>query len=348
MRVLIAVLVIILILAGGYFFIRFNDMKNPLSGVSFQEQATGSAQVQSGETNPLQILEMRKRGYPGSDVKIEETLGGGSNYKRYTASYLSDGLKINGLLTVPDGEAPGGGWPAIVFNHGYIPPTQYITTEKYVAYVDSLARSGFVVFKIDYRGHGSSEGEPQGAYFSPAYTIDALNAFSSLQKYPGVNPKRVGMWGHSLGGNVTLRSMVVNPQVKAGVIWAGVASDYKTMFEKFFSRRPNEGSVEQQERWRGNRRIFIEKYGEPASNPEFWDSIDPVHFIKDVSGPIQIHHGTADETVPIALSENLKSALEGEGKTFEYYIYQGADHNISSPNFEAAIQSSIDFFKKNL
>ncbi len=348
MKALIISFVVMLVLAGGYFFLRWVGIGNSLMRIPIREQAADSGQVQPKDSIPLQILEMRKRDYPGSDIKIEETLGAWSNYKRYLVSYQSDGLKIYGLLNVPNGEAPEGGWPAIVFNHGYIPPTEYRTTEKYVAYVDSLARSGFVVFKIDYRGHGGSEGEPQGAYFSPAYTIDALNAFSSLQKNPEVNPKRIGMWGHSLGGNVTLRSMVVNPQVKAGVIWAGVASDYKTMFEKFFSRRPSEGTPEQQERWRGNRRVFIEKYGEPVSNPGFWDSIDPVHFIKDVSGPIQIHHGTADQTVPIALSENLKSALEGAGKAVEYYTYQGADHNISSPGFEAAMQRSIDFFKKNL
>ena len=55
----------------------------------------------------------------------------------------------NGLLTVPLGDVPAGGFPAIVFVHGYIPPEIYRTTERYVDYVDALARSGFVVFKID-------------------------------------------------------------------------------------------------------------------------------------------------------------------------------------------------------
>ena len=41
-----------------------------------------------------------------------------ASYHRYYAFYLSQGLKINGLLTVPNGDPPAGGWPAIVFNHG--------------------------------------------------------------------------------------------------------------------------------------------------------------------------------------------------------------------------------------
>src|SRR5213075_2420317 len=110
------------------------------------------------------------------------------------ASYRSDGLKIFGLLTVPNGRKPAAGWPVIIFNHGYIPPSQYRTTERYV------------VFKPDYRGHGSSEGQPSSAYGSPGYTVDVLNAVTTLQRYPDADRNRIGMWGHSLGGNVTLRA----------------------------------------------------------------------------------------------------------------------------------------------
>ena len=56
----------------------------------------------------------------------------------------------------------------IVFNHGYIPPSQYRTTERYVAYVDGFASNGYIVFRPDYRGHDQSEGAPTGAYGSPA------------------------------------------------------------------------------------------------------------------------------------------------------------------------------------
>jgi hypothetical protein len=92
--------------------------------------------------DPMDIRAMRMTPYPGSDITIEQELDRGANYRRYYASYLSQGLKIYALLTIPDGEQPATGWPAIVFNHGYIPPAQYRTTERYVAYVDWLARSG--------------------------------------------------------------------------------------------------------------------------------------------------------------------------------------------------------------
>ena len=165
---------------------------------------------------------MRAGSYPGSDIVIEQELDPGANYRRYYVSYLSEGLKIYALLTIPNGEMPTNGWPGIVFNHGYIPPEQYRTTERYIAYVDQLAINGYVVFRIDYRGNDRSEGEPTGAYSNPGYMIDVLNAISSLQRFPQVNPEKIGMWGHSMGGYLTLRAMVISKEVKAGVIWAGV------------------------------------------------------------------------------------------------------------------------------
>ncbi|MBK8797420.1 MAG: alpha/beta fold hydrolase [Anaerolineales bacterium] len=153
-------------------------------------------------------------------------MGDGANYAQYIASYISEGNKIYGLLTIPFGDASEKGFKAIVFNHGYIPPDQYRTTERYEAYVDALARSGFVVFKIDLRGFGNSEGEPTGTYFSPDYTIDAIAALKSLQTLAYVDPEGIGMWGHSMAGNLVLRAMLIEPAIKAGVIWAGAVYSY--------------------------------------------------------------------------------------------------------------------------
>jgi hypothetical protein len=55
---------------------------------------------------------MRQQTYPGGDVVIEQTLSAGANYDRYVASYLSEGLKIYALLTVPRGERPEAGGPS--------------------------------------------------------------------------------------------------------------------------------------------------------------------------------------------------------------------------------------------
>lgn len=301
------------------------------------------------EINPMMISEMRKKIYPGSQIQIEETLASGSNFKQYISSYRSEGLKIYGLLTVPESNKPKEGFPAIIFNHGYIPPEEYRTTERYVAYVDGFARNGYVVFKPDYRGHGNSEGKPEGTYYSPAYTIDVLNALASIKNYTGVNPNKIGMWGHSMGGNIMMRTMVISHEIKAGVIWSGVVGSYEDLFFRWRRNTPFQPSDKEiQNHITSIRQQFVAKYGEPNENSDFWKSIDPYSFLKDVNTPIQLHQGLADDTVPVLFPEHLKQELEKNKKTVEYYTYEGADHNLSSPSFELAMQRSIAFFDRYL
>ncbi len=293
--------------------------------------------------NPLSIPYLRQRDYPGSEITIEQTLTPGSNYNRYIASYRSDGLKIYALLTVPKGQIPKTGFPVIVFNHGYIPPAQYRTTERYVAYVDALARSGYIVFKSDYRGHGSSEGDATGGYGSPAYTIDVLNAVASIKQYPTADPNRIGMWGHSMGGQITLRAMVVSKDIKAGVIWGGVVGSYPELMNTWLPRTPSELIVPDSARhWRTD---LIDQYGTPEQNPAFWATISPNSYVGDLSGPLQLDHGGADQEVPLRFSQELFDQVKAAGKVAEFYTYPGSDHNISQ-GFTLAMQRTIAFFDK--
>jgi len=294
--------------------------------------------------HPMSIQAMRLGSYPGSEITIEEELEPGANYHRYIASYLSEGLKIFALLTVPFGEMPANGFPAIVFNHGYIPPAQYRTTERYVAYVDNLARSGYIVFRIDYRGHDRSEGLPTGAYGDPGYLTDVLNAVAALQQYPPADPQRIGMWGHSLGGYLTLRAMVIFPEIKACVIWAGVVVSYPDLLTLW--RRgptPTPGATGS----RGWRTNWIQTYGTPDENPQFWGSISSNTYLEDLSGPLQLHHGTADESVPVEFSRILFEEIQQAGKIGELYIYEGDNHNLSN-FFTQAMTRSIQFFDEHL
>lgn len=280
--------------------------------------------------HPLSIKYLRERTFPRTPLTIEETLAAGPNYYRYIASYYSDGLKQFGLLTIPFGDKSETGWPVIVFNHGFIPPDVYQTTERYVAYVDGFARSGYIVFRPDYRGHANSEGEANGAYGRPDYVIDVLNAVAALKHYPDANPNRIGMWGHSMGGYITLRAMVVDANIKAGVIWAGVVAPYAEM-------------VDMNERPRFGTRRLIQMYGSPEEDPEFWASISANSYLDELSGPLQLHHATGDQSVPYYFSVDLALELREAGQVAELYIYDGDGHNITE-NFSGAILRSIEFF----
>lgn len=339
---LFLVFIIVTIAISGYWIIK--EKKSSIS-----KSFTSSVNTNKNDTvlNPLSIAAMRQRSYPGSDITIEQTLSSGSNYNQYIASYLSDGLKIYALLTVPNGDKPTGGWPIILFNHGYIPPEVYRTTERYIAYIDAFARNGYIVFKPDYRGNGSSEGQPEGAYYSPAYTIDDLNALSSIKKYKDVNPDKVGIWGHSMGGNITLRDLAIAKNIKAAVIWGGVVGSYDDLmnnWQRRVSYRPSTRELNLRNRGRNG---FVQQYGTPQTNPQFWNAVDPTMFVKDITAPVQLDAGGADEEVPVAFSLSLRDKLQQAGKTVEFYEYPGSDHNISQ-GFNLAMERSIAFFDKYL
>ncbi len=339
---LIFILVIITMLADKTVIKSSQTQK--LTGINLNKIPTQSPV----DSNPLSIQAMRNNSYPGSTITIIQTLAPKPNYNQYIASYKSDGLTIYGLLTIPMGNTPNGGWPAIIFNHGYIPPEQYVTTERYVAYVDAFARDGYVVFKSDYRGNGNSEGNPEGAYYSPAYTADVLNAIASVKKLKYVNPNKIGMWGHSMGGNITLRALVVDPKdIKVAVIWGGVVGSYNDLINNWRRRVPYVPSPKELANRNSGRQNLIAKYGTPAQNPQFWNTIDPTSFVSDITAPIQLDVGGSDEEVPVAFSVNLYQKLQAAGKTAQLYEYPGSDHNISQ-GFNLAMQRSVDFFNKYL
>lgn len=338
----------ILIIAAVAAFAIAESNKQILSRSSSNSPSRPSPTPLQQNLNPLSIQEMKAKSYPGSNIAIVQTLTPQSNYNQYIASYKSDGLTIYGLLTVPQGNPPKGGWPAIIFNHGYIPPEQYVTTERYVAYVDAFAGNGYVVFKSDYRGNGKSQGQPEGAYYSPAYATDVLNALASVKKLSYVNPNKIGMWGHSMGGNITLRDLVVdNKDIKAAVIWGGVVGSYGDLIYNWHRTTPFVPSQREIATRNNIRQNFIKTYGTPSQNPVFWDSIDPTYHLSDIKTPIQLDVGGADEEVPPQFSINLYNKFKSLGKTVEFYEYPGSDHNISQ-GFDLAMQRSIDFFNKYL
>jgi dipeptidyl aminopeptidase/acylaminoacyl peptidase len=169
-----------------------------------------------------------------------------------------------------------------------------------------------------------------------------------MRRFPPADPTRIGMWGHSMGGYITLRAMVIDPTIRCGVIWAGVVASYPDLVNRW--RRtptPDPSGQATPSPGRGWRSGLASVYGSPEENPEFWASISANTFLRDLSGPLQLHHGTADTSVPVEFSETLYSQLLEAGRTAELYIYPGADHNLSDP-FAVAMQRTIEFFDRYL
>lgn len=143
----------------------------------------------SGAATPL--------GEPPHLIKTEVTLT------------TDDNITLAGTLYTPNGAAPEGGRPAIVFFHAIGGKRQDLENV-----IQRFGPYPFEMLALDARGHGQSQGLT--SIDGPREIADARTAFEYLASQPGVNPHEIGAWGISLGGGAVLRSLV------EGVPWAAV------------------------------------------------------------------------------------------------------------------------------
>jgi len=296
----------------------------------------------------LTIKQLQAGEYLGSKLRIEKTFKEEEKYIAYLASYQSEGLKIYGYLTIPKTEKPANGYPVIIFNRGYIDLKEYKTEWQYTRYVHFLASSGYIVFKSDYRGAGESEGEVENLMES-GFAIDVLNGVASIKTLPEVDQKRIGVWGHSLGGDVSLKVILASKDIKAAVVWSAPLMPYDQSLKRWYDPKVLETlKPEEKEKRLEMLDKMVAKFGDPNTNPENYQEISPISHVKEINIPIEIHHGLLDDRVPVTNSENLHQALEALGKQTKLHLYKDGDHNLSGKELKEAMEKSIKFFNKYL
>jgi uncharacterized protein len=184
------------------------------------------------------------------------------------------------------------------------------------------------------------------------HTIDAISALKGLQTLDIIDPQGIGMWGHSMAGNLVLRAMLIEPDIKAGVIWAGAVYSYQDFIKYGIednNYRPPENpeipgrSVSQ----RRSQEIF-NAYGPPDNQADYWQAVSLTNNIEFLTRPLQLHHAQDDSVVNIGYAFDLAAVLQENSKEYEFYTYPGGGHNLLSPYFEQAMLRTVAFFKNNL
>lgn len=353
----IGLLILLFVIGGGYLYWQRNLTETEDLAAATAEMAESPKTALVEKFQPvvtptpflfqeLTVPHLRTRSYESQLGELKKSSETGT-YESFLTSYTSDGLRVDAQLTKPKGEMPVGGWPAVVFVHGYIPPSQYTTLGKYVAYVDTLARNKLVVLKIDLRGHGNSEGEAGGGYYSADYVIDTLNARAALQKTDFVNPQHIGLWGHSMAGNVVMRAWAARPEIAAVVVWAGAGYSY----EDLQAYRIQDGSYQtppaNSERQR-KRQLLRETHGDFDKGSWFWKQVPATNYLSDLQGALQIHHAVDDAVVSVEYSRNLMRLMDATSIPHELFEYSSGGHNITNPSFQLAMQRTVQFYMQRL
>jgi len=303
-----------------------------------QEKQTTTQQPiieEGGESfDPVSIPALMLKEFDGRDLTFGRVLDENDAYTRFYITYKSSELTISGIMNIPKGNGP---FPVLFLNHGHIDTKIYTNGRGLKREQDYLARRGFAVLHSDYRNHADSSEDPEAdVNFRLGYVEDVINAIygvknSNAPQLNNVDKNNIGMLGHSMGGGVTLGVLVAKPDlVKAAVLFAPVSGDVRDNFKRWITRRPETAHR------------IMEKYGLPEANPDFWDNVSPKTFYEKIQTPILLHHGTADDSVPIKWSEKLNVQLSALDKPIEYKIYPGEPHEFTSA-WPKVMQTSLDF-----
>ena len=288
------------------------------------------------ETNPVSLIAFAEQEFNGYDFKVGSVLDNNEAYTRYYITYESGELTISGIMNVPKGEGP---FPLLLLNHGHIDTSVYTNGRGLKREQDYLARQGYVVIHSDYRGHAQSDDDPEtDQCLRLGYAEDVINAILAVRaaQLPYFDTERIGMLGHSMGGGVAWRIAVTQPDlVDAYVQFAPVSADERDNFEKWTQRRTEVA------------RQIVERYGAPNENPMFWDNISPISLLNKVAVPVMIHHGTADDSVPLEWSQRASEVLRAAGKEVTLFVYPDEPHEFIDA-WPLVMQRTTAWFDENV
>ena len=281
---------------------------------------------------------LSNREYGGGEIEIVEVMAENGWFTRYLVRYLSDGLWIYGFLNVPvpDGPAGPGPYPVIIALHGYIEPDIYGTLDYTTGYADALARAGYYVLHPNLRGYRpSDDGEN---LFRVGMAIDVLNLIALIQTgsinqdlHANVDPEKIGLWGHSMGGGISTRVLTVTDAVQAAVLYAPMSGDERQNFEAING-------------WSGGER-GLEELAFPVSE---LIRISPMYFFDRITAAVSIHHGRADELVPLGWSIATCNGMLELGLDVRCHYYDGMPHTFYGQGNDELTADMIAFFDEIL
>ncbi len=262
---------------------------------------------------------------------IEETLSSTQVFHFKT----SDGLKLEGYLTLPYGKE--GPYPTIALVHGgpwardnggYNDETQF------------LANNGYAVMRVNYRG---STGYGKQISYDAEYAFrkmqdDITEAMQMLVKQGIADQDRLAIMGASFGGYSALCGAVFEPDFYRCAITNMGVFDWEEMIK---SRK--------RQRHKYSHYKLLQQLGDPKLNSETFEEISPIYHIDKVKIPIFVIHGKDDRNVSIKQSKLLKSELTKHNVEHEVLFVGDEGHNVFSVKKRVKTYEQIlAFLDKNM
>jgi dipeptidyl-peptidase-4 len=228
---------------------------------------------------------------------------------------LGDGLELPAYLIKPVGFDPAKTYPIVFFVYGG-PGSQQVVDRwgGYYLYHQMLAQQGFAVAVVDNRGTGAMGRDFRKIIYGRLGVVETADQAAAarwiLERNPWIDRGRVGIWGWSFGGFMTLNAMLQHPDVYA----AGIAVAPVTHW-KFYDN------------------IYTERYnGLPQQNAKGYDAGSPLTYAGNLRGDLLLVHGTGDDNVHLQNTDAMINAFVAANRQFRLFEYPNRNHGIAGGN----------------
>lgn len=274
----------------------------------------------------------------GSLLRVinENKVGELADYHLSTPQFLSvkahDGMALNAVMIKPPDFDESKKYPVLVFTYGG-PHAQVVLNAwggNTAMWNHSMAQKGYIIFSLDNRGsagRGHVFEEPIHYNLGAVELADQREGVAYLKSLPYVDGDRIGIWGWSYGGHMTLQAMFS----AGGPFKAGFAGGPVTDWHFYDS-------------------IYTERYlGLLPQNEKGYRDSSPIERAENLKGKLLIAHGTDDDNVHFANTLSLIDKLIEAGKYVEVMPFPGRGHGASDPAARKVLFSRVtQFFLDNL
>ncbi|MEK7458352.1 MAG: alpha/beta fold hydrolase [Patescibacteria group bacterium] len=276
---------------------------------------------------------LQSRTYQPTHIIFERIIAKKPEYTAYLFSFLSDGKRVTGQLNLP--HTPGKK-SVIVMIRGFVDKDQYKTGVGTRPAAEYFAQHGYITIAPDFLGYGESDQESSDVFESRfEKPVTVLNLLASIPTLSQVDPKKIGIWGHSNGGQIALSVLEISRKAYPTTLWAPVTMKFPDSILQFVDELPDKGAY-----LKGQLDIFHERYADIDY------SID--QFLGDITAPLQLHQGTKDESVPVSWSLAFVEKLKALKKPVTYFQYEGESHNFDRGQWLLVVQRDLAFFVQQL
>ena len=328
---------LILLALGGFFWYFFRSETEIVSPLV--SSLVGKPSI-INKYSPYTFEALSQKVFKQGIIKLTNATKYEKDFTTWVFTYESDGKIISGMANIPLAGTRGepSKFPVVILLRGYADQKNYhvgLGTERSA---NSLAEAGFLTLAPDFLGYGYSDWEDKDILLSRFYRpVEVLNLLAAVDSLPSADISRIGLWGHSNGGQIALSVLEITGKSYPTSLWAPVSLGFPESVLTYMGSQEEVGSTVS------------------AKIKEFSLDNDPkkysiAEYFVQIKAPFVIHQGIADELIKLDWTSSLVEKLKSLGLAVDFYKYSRENHNFNrfESTGELMRQRDILFFKKYL